>query len=262
MKSLFRDLADGFRQSQFWAFSGWLDIVVKYRMSRLGVIWLFMPSTLYIWGVGSFFALLQGRDIRGFAAYMAIGTTVFRLLNSVITEATTVYVSAKAFIMDGHMRLSDFVLRAIAKAIFFFLVSMPPVVVALYVFPDLHLSGVLMGLAGLPLLLLNALWIGVVLSLVGARFPDINQFIGNIFMFLFLLTPIVWSADQMPAGSMRATLVRYNPFYYLIEIVRAPIVGGHFNTQSLYVAGTMALVGWLVAIFAYRRWARFVPIWI
>lgn len=262
MRSLFRDLFDGFRHAQFWAFSGWLEIVVQNRMSRFGMLWLLMPSTLYIWGIGSFFALLQGRSIREFAAYIALGTVVFRLLTSVITGSTMVYIGAKSFIMDGHARLTDFVLRSIAQAVFFFLMSMPAVVVALIVYPELHLTGLLMGMAALPLVLLNALWIGVVFSLVGARFPDLNQFIGNVFMFLYLLTPIIWSADQIPPGSVRSTLVHFNPFYHLIEIVRAPIIDGHFNVHSLYVAGAMAAVGWLVAAFAYRRWARFVPIWL
>src|SRR3546814_20617163 len=97
MRSLLRDLLEGFRHPQFWAFSGWLEIVARYRMSRLGVIWLLMPSVLYIWGVGSFFALLQGHELRTFAAYMAIGVMVFRFLTSVITDSATAYTGARAF---------------------------------------------------------------------------------------------------------------------------------------------------------------------
>ncbi len=262
MKSLLRDLLEGFRHPQFWAFSAWLDIVAKYRMSRLGVLWLLLPSTLYIWGVGSFFALLQGHAIRSFAAYIAVGTVVFRLMNSIILDSATVYLGAKAFIMDGHVRLSDFVLRAIAKALFAFLMSLPAAAVALWVFPGFTIHGLAYGLAAFPLVLINLLWVGVVFSLVGARFPDLSQLIGNIFMFLFLLTPIIWSADSMPPGSVRAKLVTYNPFYHLIEIVRAPIVGQVYHMNSLYICCVMAVVGWLIAIFAYRRWSRFVPIWI
>jgi ABC-type polysaccharide/polyol phosphate export permease len=262
MKSLLRDLLGGFRHPQFWAFSAWLDIVAKYRMSRLGVLWLLLPSTLYIWGVGSFFALLQGHGIRSFAAYIAIGTVVFRLMNSVITESSTVYLGAASFIMDGHTRLSDFVLRAIAKALFAFLMSIPAAAVALWVFPGFSPHGLALGLLAFPLVLVNLLWIGIVFSLIGARFPDLSQLIGNIFMFMYLLTPIIWSADSMPPGSVRHKLVEYNPFYHLIEIVRAPILGQPYHMNSLYICCAMAGVGWVIAIFAYRRWSRFVPIWL
>jgi ABC-type polysaccharide/polyol phosphate export systems, permease component len=262
MKSLFRDLLEGFRHPQFWAFSAWLDIVARYRMSRLGVLWLLLPSTLYIWGVGSFFALLQGHSIRSFAVYIAVGTVIFRLMTSVITDSATVYLGAKSFIMDGHMRLSDFVLRAIAKALFAFLMSMPAAAIALWVFPGFSLHGLALGMLAFPLVLVNMLWIGVVFSLIGARFPDLSQLIGNVFMFLYLLTPIIWSANSVPPGSSRANLVAYNPFYHLIEIVRAPIIGDPYHMSSLYICCAMAVVGWVIAILAYRYWSRFVPIWI
>jgi ABC-type polysaccharide/polyol phosphate export permease len=187
---------------------------------------------------------------------------VFRFMTSVITDSATAYIGARAFIMDGHMRLSDFVLRVMAKALFFFLMSIPAAAVALYVFPALQWSGLMMGLAAFPLVLVNMLWIGVVFSLIGARHPDLSQFIGNIFMFLFLLTPIIWSAAQMPPGSLRSKLVTYNPLYYLIETVRAPIIEGHYNLHAIYICGVMAVIGSLLAIAAYRRWSRWVPIWI
>lgn len=262
MRSLFRDLLEGFRHPQFWAFSAWLDIVASYRMSRLGILWLMAPSTLYIWGVGSFFALLQGRSIMSFAAYIAIGTVIYRFVTAVMTGSATAYLGSKAFIMDGHVRLSDFVLRATAKALFALLMSIPAAAVALWVYPQFSLQGLVFGMVAFPLVLANVLWIGAVFSLIGARFPDLSQLISNILMFMYLLTPIIWSADSVPPDSFRAKLVAYNPFYHLVEIVRAPIVAHAYNMQSLYVCGVMAVVGWLVAVVAYRRWARFVPIWI
>ena len=59
-RSFIRDLVDSIRNPEFWALSAWLDIVVTYRRSRLGVLWLVMPSIVYIWGVGSLFASLWG----------------------------------------------------------------------------------------------------------------------------------------------------------------------------------------------------------
>jgi ABC-type polysaccharide/polyol phosphate export permease len=56
--------------------------------------------------------------------------------------------------------------------------------------------------------------------------------------------------------------MRFNPFFHMIEIVRAPILGQTVALSSLYYLGVMTTVGWAVAIVAYRRYARFVPIWI
>jgi ABC-type polysaccharide/polyol phosphate export permease len=262
MRSLSRDLVASFRNPEFWALSSWLDIVVRYRQSRLGILWLIAPAIVYIWGMGSFFASMQHKQITLFVAYVAVGWMVFRVINSVIVESTSAFSAAASFILDGHVRLTDFVLRVIAKALFYFLVSLPVLAIALAVSPDVQWSGLALSLLSFPFVIINTLWIGVLFGLIGARFPDLSQFISNIFMFAFLLTPIIWHADTMPAGSIRGALMRFNPFYHMIEIVRAPILGQPVAESSLYYLGIMTIVGWIVAALAYRRFSRFVPIWI
>lgn len=262
MRSLFGDLTDGFKYPAFWAFSGWLDIAVKVRRSRLGVLWLIMPSVVYIWGIGFIYSHFMGMSLRKYAAHVGIGFVIFKLVQTVTAESTHVMFSARSFIMDGHLRLTDFVLRSTAKALFHFLVSLPIVILAICIYPDLHGIGVLEGLAALPVVLLNMIWVGVLFSLIGARYPDLSNFIGNIFMFMFLLTPIVWYADKLPADSMRGILSRLNPFFHLIEVVRAPMLGDHLSIYSWVYLGVMTVVGWVVTVIAYRRYAHFVPIWL
>lgn len=262
MQSLFRDLVGSLRSPEFWAMSCWLDIVVRSRQSRLGIFWLVSPAIIYIWGMGAFFASMMGAPLTEFATYVGVGYLVFRMVNSAITESTGTLAASAPFILDGHVRLTDFVLKVIANSSFHFLISLPVVVVALLIHPDPNWSGVLLSFVTLPVVLLNALWIGVVFALVGARFPDLRHFVSNIFMFAFLLTPIIWSAELMPPGSLRGTLMRFNPFYHLVELVRAPILGQQIDALTPVYLATMTLGGGLLAAFVYRRYARYVPLWI
>ena len=262
MRSLWEDLGASFRNPGFWAFASWLDIVVRYRQSRLGMFWLVAPAVVYVWGLGSFFAAMNGTPITRFAAYVGIGWLVFRVINTVILDSTGAFAASASFILDGHVRLTDFVLQVASKSLFYFVSSLPVVAIALAVSPEVRAIGFVFASIGFVVILLNLLWIGVLFSLIGARFRDMGQFISNIFMFAFLLTPIIWQADSMPAGGMRATLMRINPLYHLIELVRAPILGTSIAASSLYYVAVMTAVGWLAASLAYRRYARFVPIWV
>jgi ABC-type polysaccharide/polyol phosphate export permease len=262
MRSLPRDVWASLRNPEFWALSSWLDIVVRSRQSRLGMFWLMTPAIVYVWGMGSFFASMMHHPLSGFAAYVGIGYLVFRVASSSVIDSTSAFGSGAAFILDGHLRLTDFVLRVIATALFHLLVSIPVVAVALAIYPDPHWAGLLWSLVSFPVVIANALWIGVVFALVGARFPDLKQLIGNIFTFAFLLTPIIWHADTMPVGSMRGSLMRFNPFFHMVEIVRAPILGERIEPSTFTYLAVMTICGWIVAILAYRRYARYVPLWI
>jgi ABC-type polysaccharide/polyol phosphate export permease len=262
MRSLFRDVLASFRNPEFWALSSWLDIVVRSRQSRLGMFWLMSPAIVYIWGVGSFFASMMHRPLSGFAAYVGVGYVVFRVASSSVIDSTGAFASGAAFILDGHLRLTDFVLRVIATALFHLLVSAPVVALALAVYPDPHWIGLVWSLVSFPVVIANALWVGIVFALVGARFPDLKHLIGNIFTFAFLLTPIVWHADTMPANSIRGVLMRFNPFYHVVQVVRAPILGEQIEPSTFTYLAVMTVGGWIVAILAYRRYARYVPLWI
>jgi ABC-2 type transport system permease protein len=262
VRSLFADLVGSLRNPEFWALSTWLDIVVRYRQSRLGVAWLLAPPAIYVWGLGAFFATMQGAELNRFAAHVGLGYTIFRAINSVIVESAVAFAASSAFILDGHLRLTDFALRVVAKALFYFCMALPIIGIALAVFPQLHWDGMALALLWFPVIVLNALWIAVVFGMIGARFPDLSQFINNVFIFAFLFTPIIWYADSMPAGSLRGAVMRLNPLFHMVEVVRAPILGETIEPFTYYYLAALTVLGWTVAALLYRRYARFVPLWI
>lgn len=260
--SLGLHLGQSLRNPEFWALSSWLDIVAKARQSRLGVLWLLAPSNFYVWGLGSFFAGLQGRSLAEFAAHIALGAMIFRLVSGIVVESTNVFLAHQAFIMDGHVRLTDFMLRTVAKMLFHFVMALPAIGVALWIYPELQTTGFLWLLLSLPLVLLNAFWMGLVLALLGARSPDVGQFTGNIFIFAFLLTPIIWYAEWAPADSVRGQFMRLNPFFHLVEVIRSPLLGQPLEVGSLYYLAGMTVLGCSLAAWLYRRYAHYVPLWI
>ena len=81
-------------------------------------------------------------------------------------------------------------------------------------------------------------------------------------MFSFLCTPILWTADQIPVGTLRGTIARANPLFHMVEIVRAPLLGESLEDFSLAYLGVMSVLGWVIAAWVYRRYARFVPVWL
>lgn len=260
--SLWAELRESLRNPEFWALSSWLDILVRARKSRFGVLWLMAPAVVYVFGLGWFFATMQGQSIAGFAAHVALGAMVFRTLMSTVIGSANVFTASHSFIMDGHMRLTDYVLQSLAKSFFDFCTYLPVTLVALVMFTRVDAAGLLLAPLTLLLIYVNALWVGVVFSLLGARFPDFGQLLNNVSIFLFLLTPIIWYPELMPAGSVRGQLMRFNPFYHFVQLFRAPVLGEPVEPMTYWFVGIMTVAGLAAATFLYRRYARFVPLWI
>lgn len=257
-----QELATSFRHPEFWAFSSWLDILVRSRKSRFGPLWLLAPAIVYVFGLGSFFASMQGREFTSFAAHVALGAMVFRTLMSTVISSAGVFPASQPFIMDGHTRLTDYLLQSLAKSFFDFCTYLPIVIVALFMFRDVSWIGVLLSPFSMLLIYVNCLWISVVFSLIGARFSDFGQLLSNVSIFLFLLTPIIWYADMMPADSARGQLMRLNPFYHFVSIFRGPVLGEPVESLSYWYIGFVTIAGLALATWLYRRYARYVPLWI
>lgn len=259
------ELRESFRHPDFWALSSWLDIIVRARRSRLGALWLIAPAVVYVFGLGSFFMSMRGvsGDSPGeYYLHIALGATVFRSLMSTIIGSANVFVGSSAFIMDGHMRLTDYLLQSLAKAFFDMCMYVPVVAVAAWLAGGLELGGLVLAVPALVLMYVNALWISAVCALAGARLPDLSQLLATVSIFLFLLTPIIWYPEMMPEGSMRGNLMLMNPFYHFVEAVRAPLMGKATAAQSYWYMGSMTVCGLALSTWAYRRYARYVPLWI
>src|SRR5690606_32973104 len=112
---------------------------------------------------------------------------------------------------------------SLAKAFFDMCMYLPVTLVALALAPEVHVLGLVQAPLWVMLIYVNALWISVVFSLIGARFNDFSQLLGNVSIFIFLLTPIIWDVDTMPADTVRGQLMRINPFFHFVELFRAPI---------------------------------------
>jgi len=256
------DIKGSIKEPEFWAYSSWLDIVTKYRRSRLGLVWLAIPPLIYVVGVGYYFAKLQNIPAMEFIPHLGLGYLLFRFLMTVITESSNVLPANASFILDGHARLTDFVFRIIAKGLFYLLTALPIICIVMALSPDLRVVGLATLLPAFGLLLINALWMGIAISLLGARLPDMHELMASVFIFGFILTPILWKASAAPAGTVHGIFMRVNPLYHLIELVRAPLLGEPIERLTYWYVLGLTVAGWCLTTLLYRRYARFVPLWV
>ena len=74
--------------------------------------------------------------------------------------------------------------------------------------------------------------VSLTIGMVSARFRDIPRIIASLAEVVFLITPIIWTPDLL---GPRIYLAYGNPFFHMIEIVRAPLLG-HVLRLSFSVA--------------------------
>jgi lipopolysaccharide transport system permease protein len=240
---------------------GWQDVATRYRRSRVGAFWLTINITVMIGALGLVFGTLFGQPMREFLPYLAVGLVMWNFMSASINEGCTALSDASGIVLQVKMPLWVHIARVIWKNLIILGHNLLIVPLVFLVFWRPVSPVALLAIPGLVLLVLNLLWMMMIVSVVCARFRDITQIVTNAVQVLFYITPVIWSAEIM-SNRVGTSLLYGNPFYSLITIVRAPLLGDMPSALNWAIAAGMAVIGWIVALWFYGNRLKRVPYWL
>lgn len=254
------DLFGGLQRWRLCVSLSWLDIKQRYRRAVLGPFWLTISMSVLVAALGTVYPLLFNQDVRSFLPFLAAGIIVWNFCTSTITESTTAFVHVEGLIKQGGMPLSVHLLRMIIRNS---IINAHHIIVMCLVYiwqPSLLDLKMLLFIPGLALMLANFAWIAVVISILGTRFRDLPPIIANMLQVLFFLTPVMYRAESLP--TQFSFIYLFNPLYYLIEVVREPMLGGAPPRHTYSILLLLALVGGGIAFALFRRMRARIPYWL
>ena len=249
----FRDLrASGERLGLAWSLA-WHDVVSRYRGSILGPFWITLSMGFMVLGIGTVYAKLFNAPVEQFLPLVALGIVFFGVISGTINEGCDTFIFASSMLSQTSLPMFTFVWRTVLRNLINLAHHIVIVVAVLLVFGYWRKMNPLGGLVGLSFLVANTAWISMLAAIAAARFRDIPQVVSSVMQFAVFVTPVFWPADRLE-GSRRLVL-ELNPFYYMLEAVRAPMMGAPIAPHTYGYLALMALVGWLFtfSVFAVTR---------
>jgi ABC-type polysaccharide/polyol phosphate export permease len=253
------DLVEGVSAVHIWAPLGWQEVKQRYRRSILGPFWLTISTGVLLTVMGPLYGKLFNQDVSSYFLYLAVSFIAWQLFSNYISDACNAFIGAEGFIKQIRLPLSVYVMRVVWKNLIFFLHNLVFLLLVLAYFrPSLGFDLILIPV-GLFVFMVNALWIGVVLGLVSARFRDIPQIIGNLVQVFFFLTPVLWQPGML---GRHAWTVNLNPFYHFLEIIRTPLMGAGVNWLSWAAVGAITFTGFAVMAPFFARYRARIAYWV
>lgn len=253
------DLTQGLLAWPLWGTIGWLEIRQRFRRSVIGPFWLTLSLGCVILGLGTVYAVLFQQDVKDYMPYLAIGLIVWTLISTVITEGCLAFIAADHNIKMLSIPLSVYVLRMLWRNIIIFAHNMVLYFIIILYFQINPGWAVLGSLLGLALVSLNGLAFGLSLGVLSARFRDIPLIVSNGVQLAFFITPIMWKPVSLRAHRW---LLDWNPFYYLIEVVRQPLLGQWPGSDIWLAAGLFTFVNLVVSIALFARYRWRIAYWV
>lgn len=253
------DLIEGLRLWRLSCALAWLDIRLRYRGSMLGPFWLTLSTSIMVAMLGFLYAKLFKMDLRTYLPFLALSQVLWAFMGTVVAEACTTYIDMVGIIRSVRMPMSVFALRTIVRNVLVLAHNVVVIVVVFAIFriwPGWH---AFLAIPGLFLWLVVSLSLTMLLGSLCARFRDIAPIVNSLMQIAFFITPVIWRPEQL--GDYQF-LLPFNPFYNLLEIVRAPLLGEHVATTTWLIAlgfsAGICAVSWLFFIRARGRLAFWV----
>lgn len=257
----FRDIIGGLAMWRLWSRMGWMDIVRRYRRTTIGPFWAVLGVGVFVATSGFMYAGVFKQDITEYLPYLTAGLAVWVPLNSYVTESCAAFSGSESIVKQSQMPFSVFVFTALVRNFILFFHHLF-VFVAVAVIFDVNVNQFTWyAVPALAIFLANALWVGLLVALLCARYRDVNQVVANVMLILFFVTPVMFPAESV-RGQAQAVLVDYNPVYHFVELLRLPMLGKPIPAESWNWAFAACAIGWTVTLVLYQRYRHRIVFWL
>ena len=213
-----------------WQELVWRDLRSRYLGSILGFFWSILNPLLqlglYTLVFGSHLGIRFKADgtTGSFAIALFAALLPWTSFQESIARSSDVFIAHSNLLKKVRFPFAVLPLSMVSSALVHQLVGTAVFMVVLTSLGQLSV-------ATLPwlIVLLSVQWLMMMglasaVACLNVFFRDISQMIGIGFMFLFWMTPIVYS--RQGSGELLSSLLRFNPLTYMVEGYRLALLGG------------------------------------
>lgn len=256
-------IADVTAGARLWRFAftlGWFDIRLRYRGSVLGPFWLTLSTGVMVIALGILYSTLFKMQLHDYLPYLALSLVLWNTLGGLVSEACTCFLQAEGMIRSVRMPYVIYAERVLVRNLLV-LAHNAVVIVCVYAWfdtwPGLSILGVV---PGLMVWIVDGVAACLLLGALCARFRDIPPIVGSLMQIAFFVSPIIWKPELLTGASRE--LLPLNPFFSLLEIVRAPLLSSTADQviwlSAIGYSAALVIAAWLVFVRVRSRLAFWV----
>ena len=229
----------------------WLDIKLRYRGSVLGPFWLTLSTAVMAGAMGVIYASLFKMDLHAYLPFLVLSLVLWGFLGGLVGDGSVAFTASESMIRSVRMPFTLYAVRIVLRNLLILAHNLVVVVAVLAIFDTWPGLPVVLALPGFALWLLDACALTILLGALCTRFRDIPPIVASILQIAFFVTPVIWKPELISAH--RQWVLPFNPFFSLLELVRAPILGA---VPSLAETVSALLYSALLLVLAWVMFVR------
>jgi ABC-type polysaccharide/polyol phosphate export permease len=238
---------------------GYYDVISKYRRSMLGPFWITLNMIILVFSISVIYSSIFKIDKITYIPYVFTGMITWSYISTVINESTGLYINGT--IKHYNFPILFFPLRNLSKSLIVYFHTFPIYFLIVYFFnPKILNYNFLFFFISIPIFAINTIFISIILGILCLKYRDLTPIISNTLLVMFLATPVFWDPGLLT--DRKYILVKYNPLYHFIQIMREPMLGKMPNINSYFAVICVTLFLGILALFIIKLLNKQKAFWV
>jgi ABC-type polysaccharide/polyol phosphate export permease len=228
------------------------DLTVRYKRSVFGAAWTLLHPLLLTGILVIVFSHIFRFDVEHYEVYLLAGLLPWTFFSQTTVSSMMAIGWNGALMKRVRVPKSIFTLSTAISGLINLTISYVPLLLIMLVRGVKFTPAMLFLPVCMAILAVFTFGLSLALSTIAVYFVDVREMFAVMLTAVMYLTPIIWPLKIVPPKFQ--AVIRANPMYYLIELVRIPIHAGILpSLQLLGVGIALALGALLFGWLTFRR---------
>ncbi|MDC3096439.1 ABC transporter permease, partial [Alphaproteobacteria bacterium] len=253
MKNFFSLLAPIY-SPRAWIYIAHREIIMSHKRTFLGPFWLVINVVVFSCALGAVYSGIFNVSFFSYLAYITTGFIGWMWMASILTNSGTIFVQYTNIVKNYPLNKSLILWSKTMYNQIVFLYQVP-IVLLFYFLGTLEFStNNLYIIPSLFIVFSFNISFSTILSFLCVRFRDIQKLISSSIIVIMVTTPIFWEPSMVTG--LRKLIYLLNPIFYMIEIIRLPLLGKDPNFFYYVISLTITIVIFCIACFIYNKYNK------
>ena len=214
--------SSAFKHWHIWLWFARQDIRSRYRGSLLGPIWLVLNLGILVAALSLIYATIFKLKLEVYVPHVALGFIAWWFVAGTLTESCTAFTDNSQIIRNMPLPLGIHVLRVLARQALLMAHNLIVYLIVAVIFRISPSINTLLVLPGFILVSTLLFTMGLSLAIICARYRDVPHIISSAIQVIIFVTPILFLKEML---QKKMIIADANPFYHMVEVIRAPLLG-------------------------------------
>lgn len=232
------------------------DLVSRYRRSFFGVAWTLLTPLGTVTVIGGVYSIIFNAPFHSFIPLLFAALMPWFFISQCAEGGTMSFIGAEGFITQTRTPIEIFPVRTAVGSLVNLLISMSAFFLVYAFINPLGINwNTLYIIPGFFILLIFGTALANITSLINVYIRDFAPLLSLIMQALFYITPVIYPIEIMKERGFESIYL-YNPFYYLIEIIRQPALGGPPSLNTWTIAISISVLTFVISVIAVKKVGR------